>query len=283
LRSLGDAVRRDQRLTEGWYRLGVVKHRQGDVKEALAYYRHALTLDSTHAGARQGVETLAPRTSESSLSTLAAAADASAKGEVPADWDHGELLKSAHRAMRSFGRQWLGVFALVGLAVATEPLLRALRDARFGGHGQKFDNELYRNRTVLIGALLALAALTAAVIVLRSICTQCHIYKRRIDFTSGILFRRKSSLWLYDVTDVASERSLLMLLTNTAAVALRSEASKVRDKRYRLPTLAGYVKGPRPTVDRIIGVGTVREMEELSDTLRTTAMRERRAMKVQWV
>jgi tetratricopeptide (TPR) repeat protein len=308
-RALGDAVRHDQRLTEGWYRLGVVKHRQGDVKEALAYYRHALTIDSTHAGARQGVETLAPRPSmqESSpttgmqptaaasappgtgpmppqVRTLAAAADAAAKGEGPGSWDQGELLKSAHRAMRSFGRQWLVVFALVGLAVATEPLLRKLRDAGFGGDGLTVDNDLYRNRSALIGALLALAVLTAAFIVLRSIFTQYHIYERRVDFTSGVLFRRKSSLWLYDVTDIDSERSLLMLLTNTAAVALRSEGAKVRERNYKLPALgSGQPKGARPTVDRIIGVGTAREMEQLWETLRTAALRERRAMKSSWV
>jgi Flp pilus assembly protein TadD len=306
-RALGDAVRRDERLTDAWHQLGVISERQGDRETALAYYRHALLLDDGHRGARQGVEALGPRPDRAQASgrapmspaapamadkapgaarapqqpaTLAAAADAAAKGPAPTTWDHGSLLTSGRRAMRSFGRRWLAVVALLAVAVATGPLLSALRDAEFTGGNRGVLDELYDRRATLLIALLVLVGLMVALIVLGSIFTQYRVYERRVDFHSGILSRRKSSLWLYDVTDVDSERSPLMLLTNTAALALRSEAGKVQDGPGRLSRRRGQ---PAPTVDRIIGIGTAREMEELWRTLRGAALRERRAMKNQWV
>jgi tetratricopeptide (TPR) repeat protein len=303
-RALGDAVRRDGSLTEGWYRLGVVAQVQGDAEKALGYYRHALTLDCAHGGAREGVERLAPRpgtqqsspttempTTDSWVSlppqpgTLAAAVDAAAKGDGLPSWDQGELLKSAHRAVRSFGRHWLVVIALFGLALSTEPLLNALLTAVKNGDGQVSPLEstifdIYNKHAALTTTLLVLAGFTAALIILGSIFTQYHIYERRIDFNTGVLFRRKSSVWLYDVIDIDSERSPLMLLTNTAALALRSETGKVEVTARAFGKRRGK---STVTIDRMIGVGTARAMEELWRTLRSTALRERRAMKSQWV
>ncbi len=253
-RALGDAVRRDQRLAEGWYQLGVISERKGDAQQALGYYSHVLTIDDAHPAAAERMATLRQRSTASlqpspatrgqraeavqaqppiarpQPNTLAEAAEAAAKGEAPATWDHGALVKAARRAPRSFGWQWLSVIALLGLAFATKPLLLRLVDAvpsirdREGERSalETFVLHLYDKRGMVVLALLVLAGLASVCIVLASFCTTYHVYERRIDFSRGVLFRRKSSLWLYDVTDIEYERSGLMLLTNTAVLALSS-------------------------------------------------------------
>jgi tetratricopeptide (TPR) repeat protein len=308
----GEVARREEHNDEAWYRLGRVSEERGDVPRAIAYYKHALTLKQRPdiaarlqqltgpvvtpepAPARQP-EPAAPRAAapppspvaggtliDSPGATLAEAVDAPA-GKANQAWDRGEEILRAHRALRSFGREWVGVAVVAGLAAAVDPVLSVLRASAAADRSMRtLLANLDQLRSLALAACLVIGGLLVVRITLGSACTTYHIYERRIDFARGILFRRKSTLWLYDVTDIDYERSPLMLLTNTASLTLMTEAAKVPRGAPSVFRRAG-AGAQSASVEKIIGVGTAAAMERLWHQLRTSVLRERRSMKKQFL
>ena len=161
----------------------------------------------------------------------------------------GDLLYEGHRRMRSFSASFVLMVLLILLGVA------AIAVGVSEGLG------------VVVLVPFALAAFLFLRLMISSIVTKFWFYEGRIDLHSGILFKKKTTLWLYQVDDTWLSRSPLNLLTNDATISIR----------------AGHLETPRNIgVFKISGVGNARSMEWLWQELRDSAITERRAMKSIW-
>ena len=93
-----------------------------------------------------------------------------------------------------------------------------------------------------------------------------QIYQHRIDFETGLLSKRKHSVWLWQILDVEYNRSQMGWLTNTATVQI------LADKRR------GNQDAESASFE-IIGLGSAGFMEELWEELVDAALIQRRAIK----
>lgn len=92
--------------------------------------------------------------------------------------------------------------------------------------------------------------------------TSYSIYERRIDLSSGVLNRRRQSVWLYEIKDVELRQPLFMNMTGNAMIRISLDDDS-------------HVN--------IIGFGPLRDQVRLYEELRDSALKERRAMKNWWV
>lgn len=119
---------------------------------------------------------------------------------------------------------------------------------------------------VLFGILFVLMS---AFTMVSSITTTYSVYERRIDFQSGILSRKKRSLWLYEIEDVWLTRSPANLVTGDATVHFNTAEGR------KGATLKGEFS--------MSGMGGAQKMREFFEEVRDAATVERRAMKNIWV
>lgn len=282
------ALERDPAHAQARYHLGLLAEDSGDPAEAERCYRAALAIDARHQLARRQLERLLARAdasgaaadaarsttaserprSDGTRRTMADDLDAAAAVD-PVAATRGRLLVDGRRRVSSYGGRWLCVaLAAAGAPVVTTAVERMAPLVPAGGLVG-----------VLPAILPAVAALLLVSILLSAALTRYRIYERRIDFHTGVLFRRQSTLWLYDVTDVDLERGLLLLLAGTGAIALQSEARKV--PRSKLRRALGEISDDGP--DRIVGIASAERMQAYADHLRALVLHERRKMKERFI
>ena len=110
----------------------------------------------------------------------------------------GDLIYSGRRGMRSFHAQWL--WLLVSLLVCVPASIFA--GVAGGAAGM---------------LLLALPGLIWLPLICKSCSWRYQVYQYRVDFETGLLSKRKHSVWLWQILDVEYNRSQMGWLTNTAA------------------------------------------------------------------
>jgi tetratricopeptide (TPR) repeat protein len=91
--------------------------------------------------------------------------------------------------------------------------------------------------------------------------THYRILERRIDVSSGIIFRKTDSVWLYEVTDITFNQPLPLLICNTGKIVVHSEKTK-------------HV---------VFAILSRRQMRRLWETMRDAVVAQRRDIKGIWV
>ena len=159
----------------------------------------------------------------------------------------GDLIYSGRRGMRSFHTQWL--WLLVSLLVCVPASI-------FAGAAGSPAGML----------LLTLPFLIWLSLLRESYSWRYQIYQHRVDFETGLLSKRKHSVWLWQILNVEYNRSQMGWLTNTAAVQI------LADKRR------GNQDAESASFE-IIGLGGASFMEQLWEELVDAALVQRRAIK----
>ena len=300
---LGDSVRAeelyrsvlalDPRHLNAHVHLGQLLQRQGRLDEAVTLLRAATSIDPGSAAARRALESVlaAPQQAGASqpgestrvlptqgapssngtgpvgVSTLAAALDSDAREQIPMA---GSLVTTGHRRLMSHRRAWLGLVLLAViplLGLATRRLNDQVMDGNVSASTvsavRAFDDFAVAAQYVL--GVLAVAFLGAALI--SSWRTTYTVRERRIEIAKGVLFRNERSVWLYDINDIQFAQSPLLLLAGTGKLTLMVDESNASSKTA--PTIIGFR-----------GAGFMRQ---LGEELQPMVLRERRAMKKQFV
>jgi tetratricopeptide (TPR) repeat protein len=199
---------------------------------------------------------------------------ASSPGSAPprslaADLDEGNfaepgvLRHKTLRAARSYGRAWL-LAALMLLAAAVTKGQASRANALPVPAGSPAGASQAANMLAVL--LMLAAAVVVAGILLRAYTTRYVLHARRLDLTRGILSRQRNIIWYYDITDISYQRSLLNILTNTAGLKISYDAGGSQPKDITMP-----------------GLATARQASKFYEEIQQTALRERRAMKKQFV
>jgi membrane protein YdbS with pleckstrin-like domain len=162
----------------------------------------------------------------------------------------GKELLSRCRRMRSCS----GLFILQQMSMAAAILFG------FAAAGSPHDRDL----PSLVAAAVVTCLFLTIVLVAKSITTRYTIFERRIDIESGILFRKRRSVWIYEVEDTSLSRSLLNLLTGDARLHVKLATT------------------PRSEIV-LTGLGNHQKMARLWEDLRDASLVERRAMKRWWI
>jgi len=276
----------DERHSRAWYYLGLAHERQARPTEAREAYRRALDLDPAFNEARAKLgqpqnlagDTVAAR-AEGTAPAQGPGSPMQARAAAPPPASHaptfvqpeggadpgmdaaryaGELLLSRFRRMRSFSGHWL----LTMLAFVAFVLVTVL------GVAEDFEGDLPEAFVIAALAFLALAVSLWA----RSRATRFDVYERRIEFKTGLLFRKQVSVWVYQIEDAWLRRGPCNLITGDATVILRASGLESHSAR---PSQAGTF--------RISGLGDYSAMDAFWREVRDAALVERRQMKKWWV
>jgi len=280
------------------YSLGITLARMNRLDEARRCFERALQIDPAFGPARQRLAELGGPPAQNGRS-----------GRPPVnDEKHlrpGELLAAGHRRLSSFAGRFAFAAAIAAAGIAliqTQtpgrlrwlaeflqwPSLGFLRDAAETTGQPQHREELQEAleataaRSEFFDGVLSASAtgllVVAAVVVLHALSsgpmTRYKIYERRIDVATGVLSRRQTSTWLYEIDNVEFEQSPALTLSHNAAVVVylppRPDAkpSRLRKDRSKL---------------RIIGFGRFRHQLALFGEIRDAALIERRAMRNWWV
>lgn len=302
----GDAVRAenlyrsvlvlDPSHVNGHLHLGALLEQQARPAEAVTIYRSALALNPESAKARSRIQALEAATQHASatdssgvppvmgatpaagvppvtgappLPTLAATLDSDETSDERLSMA-GDVLHTGRRRLLSHGRLWAG-FALL-LCVPLLGGVSRLANSTVDDQGtsqthydtvRAFDELAYAAQyvIVLVAAFLALAAM------LSTVFTRYTVRERRVDIAKGVLFRSERYVWLYDVNDIQFSQSPLLLLAGTGNLTLMVDEANASPKTA--PTLLGF--------------GGTRFLRGLAEELQPIVLRERRAMKKQFV
>lgn len=111
-------------------------------------------------------------------------------------------------------------------------------------------------------------------ILLAHISTEYRIFEYRIDIKSGVINRKESSIWLYEIEDAWLNRTPIDLITNNATLHL----SASMEKRSGTGSKAGQI-----AQFSISGLGDYEFMHNFWTEIRDAALIERRGMKNWWV
>lgn len=231
------------------YYLGLVLERQNRLKEEIIpQYRIALALKPDFKEAREKLVAL------NAIQPIRE--QESAKSEKEKLGKPGVLLYEGKRRIRSFS--FLVIFMFISLGIAIFFL-------SIGWNGDIFTSD--------IGGPFIISLATSLIILgyisLQSYYTRYTFYEKRIDFMAGILFRKKRSLWIYQIEDTWVTRTPFNLITRDATVHIRATG---------LETISGKsaLKGGH---FRIIGLGNYKHIERLWVEIRDAGIVERRGMK----
>lgn len=240
---------------------------------ARAHFQEALSVDTTLESARRRLASLAgpaPR-------PRPAAGGVSSDDPISADFKsadpervRGALVLKAHRRLRSFQIPMTAIL-LTPIVAGLILLIGAIAGQTWSGAS-------------LAAAIVSLHALTLPPLVLAaagSAVTHYSFYERRIDICTGILFRKKVSIWLFQIEDVWLTRSPVNLITGDAVLHLRASGLSGTGPDIRVPG-GGRHRVPTGRF-RITGVGNARKMDALFEMIRDNALGQRRAIKNWWV
>jgi membrane protein YdbS with pleckstrin-like domain len=111
------------------------------------------------------------------------------------------------------------------------------------------------------GGLVAYAIVACVAVFLQADLNRFEFHERRVDISTGVLYRRRQVIWYYDVFQVRLERGPVSLLTNTASLRIL------------------YFQGTANQSVTIEGIGTPERVLALYDRLQPLIVRERRAAK----
>lgn len=114
---------------------------------------------------------------------------------------------------------------------------------------------------LLFGVPIATTLIFLIGSLLGRLATRYQILERRIDFSSGIFFRKTDSVWLYEIIDIKFEQPFFLLICRTGQIVIRTEK-----RTY-------CIRAIQPTG----------EMRKLWETLRDAVIAQRRDLKGVWV
>lgn len=179
----------------------------------------------------------------------------------------GERLLERHRMLLSHKRLWGGALTLPLLPVVgwLEGELRDISSVNPDLRDALATPLDLVGKLAVVVVLVAVAAVALAV--LSSRMTTYVVWDRKIDITTGVLFRRNRTVWLYKLTDIQFRQNPVHMLAGTAALVL-------------------YVDEMAPTSKRppqIVGFAPTRAMQRLQEQLLTMTAMERRDMKKQFI
>jgi tetratricopeptide (TPR) repeat protein len=257
------AVALDNGSHDGHYYLGLALERQGKNRDAHIEYRFALAIkpDFPEAAERIGANLRPGETKGPSPAKPDSPGDSGAAGSLaeriaarkghPVDGSAeamaGKEEITGYRRMRSFSGHFILTFAAVVVWILA---------VLFNKH----DRELV--------AWMTLAPLFLVLTLFwRHRAHHYTIFERRIDIMSGLLFRKTTSVWLYQIEETWITRSPLNLVTGDSTLHVR----------------AVVAPGLRPMLNKVTGLGNYRRMEELWMHLRDRSVVERREMKSVWI
>lgn len=297
----------DGRHADSYYQLGVLAEKSRAWEEAIDSYAHAASLQKDHAAARRITELrewlakhpVPPERPESADEQRAAVRPApspptrqsfaEALGQENDDGvaDRGELLLAARRRASSYVGHWL-LAILFAVAAGLAPQIRTLADEALRVDTRLDATRVHHDADLLIRTAVPVCAGIAVLIVLwvyvLSMHTKATVYRHRIDLSSGVFFQSRSSVWLYDMSDIDYERGPLLILTNTGCLAMHISAEQVSGPLRRnagtalRPPADRAASAGRNTV-RVVGIAPHRQMRDLWHLLRDQGIRDRRSVK----
>lgn len=279
----------DPSHVNGHLHLAQLMDKQGRTGDGLTEYRAVLSLNASSAVARDRVAALEGATQPLPPQPAAAptelppyeAPPPAARTTLAADLDSdegpgdrlsmaGAVLHRGRRRLLSFGKLWAGLLILL-LVPLLGALSRTANSAvRKAGTSQTeynavrmFDNVAYYLQYAIAAASIALILAAA----LGSLTTRYTVRERRVDIAKGVLFRHERFIWLYDINDIQFRRTPMMLLAGTGKLTLMVDEANASEDTA--PTLHGF--------------GSARFLRALGEQLQPMVLRERRAMKKQFV
>ncbi|WP_179257774.1 tetratricopeptide repeat protein [Burkholderia sp. AU6039] len=279
------ALARKATNADAHYGLGVIAERQSTLEAALAYYQEALRLNPKHRGAADGINKLqknpSGRSSELMHDSVSSQRDTDAmRNEVarartqgqpvspnPSPdasalaLESGELLDSKHRTMNSFSFHFLFtliVTVLLGLVCGWLSLLALFAFSS----GTK--DEHVAGVLAFVGAL-SIIVISWKVLRMRAKRTVYDIYERRIDIREGLLIRKESSIWTFEITNPTLHRSPLDVILGNGRISLIDNPSGETNNA------------------KIIGFGSFEDTRALWQALRDTAIKDRLTIKRMWI
>ncbi|MCD4811992.1 tetratricopeptide repeat protein [bacterium] len=229
------------------YYLGLALERQNRKKEEfISQYRIALALKPDFKEAKKKLETwnvVQPVREQSP-----------AKPDLEKLRETGKLIYEGKRRIRSFSFLFVLMFISLSLFLFAW-YIASTEDA----------NEMAIFALYMIVTFLVIFVS----IILQSYYTRYTFYQKRIDFTAGVLFRKKRSLWLFQVEDTWITRTPFNLITGDATVHVKATG---------LETVSGK-SAARGGHFRITGLGNYKSIGKLWKEVRDAGLVERRAMK----
>jgi hypothetical protein len=168
----------------------------------------------------------------------------------------GDLILATHRSFSSFTRDW--IVLLAGLSVSIPVGILAA----------------FTVGPQVAGLILAWPAYLWVRLLIKSRSTRYHIYQNRIDFVSGIISKRKKSLWLFDIRDVQYDCSAVGRITGGGMIRILAHTVVVSHPADTIDEFLIHTL-PSPRKDW----STNKHMETFWDELWDAAIIKRRIMK----
>ena len=203
-----------------------------------------------------------------SSGTLAALLERDAAVEWGLSDFTGDHLLTRHRLLLSHRRLWLGVGAMVVLPLLgwVEGTVRDMSALLPDGlRGPAADAIGVLQGAAVLVLVTALGLVLSAV--LSSRLTTYVVWAHRIDVTTGVVFRRHRTIWLFKLLDVQLTQDPVLLLAGSASLRL-------------------YVAESTPTTRRppqVVGLGPASTRRRLQELLLFLGAPERRGMKKQFI
>jgi tetratricopeptide (TPR) repeat protein len=230
-------------LPEAHFELGLIRERQNRPGDAQHEYEETLRIAPNHARARQKLRPPPPHSKDDESLVVPE------RGSESAAHYTGKLLYAGKRRIRSFS----GPFLLPFLAAIVFVFL-ALTDK-----GSSAEVARFTIMAVMCGILIWV------ILLLGSNTTKYHVYEGRIDITSGVVYSRTTSIWLFEIEQVFLTRTLWNRLTGDAVLHIIEGVSS------------------RPLHWKMTGLGDHIFVRKLWEEMRDSALVRRRLMKRWWI
>jgi len=118
-------------------------------------------------------------------------------------------------------------------------------------------------------------------LLLLSKVTKYTIYEKRIDFQTGILFKKEVSLWIFQIEDIWLSRNFLNLLTNDAKIIIKTVSMEPPGGASRRTGNNWIISGFRSKDGKFNG--NAKSMQKLWEEIRNSSIIERHRVKSIWV
>ncbi|WP_080401274.1 tetratricopeptide repeat protein [Burkholderia ubonensis] len=255
------ALARKATNADAHFGLGVIAERQSALEAALAYYQDALKLNPKHRGAADRFNKLQQNKAARATGQRPQISPNPGPDASTLALESGELLDSKHRSMKSFSFHFL--FTLIvtvplGLVCAWLILLALFAFS----NGTK--DEHAAGVLAFVGAL-SIIVISWTALRMRARRTVYDIYERRIDIREGLLIRKESSVWTFEIINPTLHRSLLNVIFGCGRIILIDTPSEQMNNA------------------KIIGFGSFEDTRALWQALRDTAIKDRLTIKRMWI
>lgn len=168
----------------------------------------------------------------------------------------GRVVCRGRRSLLSHRRLWLAIVLLLYFPLAGL--------AKRGAEGIPGAGVLFAQLHGLGYAVVVISAILVVDALINSLASAYVVRERRLEITTGVLFRTRRFVWLYDIQELQYMRDPVLMLAGTAQIKIKLDET----------TPVTLKKSPR-----ITGLGSAGFMQRLFDRLQPMVLKERRAMK----